>query len=66
MINLNDLHLEFIINQEGEKYSVILPISEFEELIEDLENLAAVADRKEEETIFHDNLLIELNRDGLI
>jgi len=66
MINLSDLHPEFIINQQGEKQSVILPISEFEELIEDLEDLAAVAERKDESTISHENLLIELNRDGLI
>ncbi|MBJ7900614.1 MAG: hypothetical protein GC158_12005 [Cyanobacteria bacterium RI_101] len=66
MINLNDLHPEFVINQQGEKHSVILPISEFEELIEDLEDLAAVAERKDESTISHENFLIELNRDGLI
>jgi hypothetical protein len=66
MINLNDLHPEFIINKQGEKHSVILPISEFEELIEDLEDLAAIADRKNESTLSHENLLIELNRDGLI
>lgn len=66
MINLNNLHPEFIINQQGEKHSVILPISEFEELIEDLEDLVAVAERKEEATISHDNLLIELKRDGFL
>ena len=66
MINLNDLHPEFIINQQGERHSVILPMSEFEELIEDLEDLAAVAERREESTISHEHLLIELNRDGLI
>ena len=66
MINLNDLHPEFIINQQGEKHSVILPISEFEALIEDLEDLAAVAERKEEATISHDNFIIELKRDGFI
>jgi len=66
MINLNDLHPEFIINQQGERHSVILPMSEFEELIEDLEDLAAVAERREESTISHEHLLIELSRDGLI
>ena len=65
-LNLNDLHPEFIIDQQGEKHSVILPISEFEELSEDLEDLAAVAERKEEATISNVNLLTELNRDGLI
>lgn len=66
MINLTDLHPEFIINQQGEKQSVILPISEFEELIEDLEDLAAVAERREEASISHTNLLAELSQDGFI
>jgi PHD/YefM family antitoxin component YafN of YafNO toxin-antitoxin module len=59
-------NLQYITNQAGEKTAVIVPISEFEELIEDLQDLAIVAERRAESTISHDELLAELKRDGLI
>jgi len=66
MINLNDLHPEYITDQRGEKKSIILPIAEFEELLEDIEDLATIAERKEEATISHDDLVKELKQDGLL
>jgi len=48
------------------KTSVILSLTTFEELLEDLEDLAAVAERREEPTISHDDLIRELKDDGLI
>jgi hypothetical protein len=66
MIRLDDLHPEYITDQQGEKKSVILPISEFEELIEDIEDLAAVAERREEPTTSHEDLIAELKEDGFI
>ena len=66
MIKLNRLHPEYITNEAGEKQSIILPIAEFEELIEDIENLAAIAERREEPTISHEALIAELKEDGLI
>lgn len=66
MIKLIDLHPEYITDEKGEKKSVILPISEFEELIKDIEDLAAIAERREEPTISHEDLITELKKDGLI
>lgn len=66
MTKVNGLHPQYIIDDKGEKKSVILPISEFEELIEDIEDLAAVAERREEPTISHEDLIAELKKDGLI
>jgi hypothetical protein len=66
MIRLDDLHPEYITDQQGEKKSVILPISEFEELIEDIKDLAAVAERREEPTTSHEDLIAELKEDGFI
>jgi hypothetical protein len=48
MTKVNDLHPQCFIDEKGEKTSVILPISEFEELIEDIQDLAVVAERREE------------------
>jgi hypothetical protein len=45
---------------------VILAIDEFQELMEDIEDLAAVAERRDEPTIPHEQLLVELKEDGLL
>lgn len=66
MIGIKDLNPQFITNEAGEKISVVLPISKFHELLEDIEDLAVVAERREEPTISHEVLLAELKRDGLI
>jgi hypothetical protein len=66
MIDTKDLALNFITNEAGEKTAVILPIEQFESLLEDLEDLATVAERKDEPTISHIDLLAELKQDDLI
>ena len=59
-------NLQYVTNQAGEKTAVILPIDEFEELLEDLQDLAIVAERRGEPSVSHEELLAELKRDGLI
>jgi hypothetical protein len=66
MIKTEDLQPQYIINEAGEKTSVILSLAAFQELIEDLEDLAVVAERRDEPTIPHEQLLAELKKDGLI
>ncbi|HEX8561194.1 MAG TPA: hypothetical protein VF668_24080 [Pyrinomonadaceae bacterium] len=68
MLDLKKLESEvqYITNSDGEKTAVVVPIAEFEELLEDVGDLAAVAERREEATISHDELLAELKRDGLL
>ena len=65
-MKLKDLNPHYITNDSGEKISVILPISEFQELLEDIEDLATLAERRDEPTINHEQLIMELKRDGLI
>ena len=65
-MKLKDLNPQYITNDSGEKISVILPISEFQELLEDIEDLATVAERRDEPTISHKLLITELKRDDLI
>lgn len=56
MSSMKDMQLQFITNEAGEKTAVILPINEFEQLLEDLEDLAAVAERRDEPTVSHKEL----------
>ncbi|MGF1542534.1 MAG: hypothetical protein ACFCU5_19170 [Pleurocapsa sp.] len=66
MINTKNLALNYIINESGEKTAVILSIAQFEELLEDLEDLAIVAERRDESTTSHTDLIAELKQDGII
>jgi len=66
MIRLDNVRPQYITDEKGRKKSVILSISKFQELIEDIEDLAAVAERRDEPKISHKSLLAELKNDGLI
>ncbi len=57
---------QYIINENGEKTNIILPVTEFYELLEDIEDLAIAAERRNEPTISHNELLEELRNDGII
>jgi len=42
---------QFIIDEQGERVAVILPLDEYEQLQEDLHDLAVAAERRTESTI---------------
>jgi PHD/YefM family antitoxin component YafN of YafNO toxin-antitoxin module len=63
---LKDMQVQYITNESGERSSVILSIEDFESLLEDLEDLAIIAKRRDEPTITHENLKKELKKDGLL
>ena len=56
--------VQFVTNSAGEKTAVIVPLADYQELLDDLGDLAAIAERRDEPTVSHDVLLSELKRDG--
>ncbi|MBI4727410.1 hypothetical protein HY768_09380 [candidate division TA06 bacterium] len=66
MLNLKQLKPQYITTDSGEKTAVVLPILEFQELLEDVGDLAIVAERRDESTISHEELIGELKIDGFI
>jgi hypothetical protein len=66
MLDLKQFNLQFVIDESGHKKAVILPIEAFRELIEDLEDLALVAERRDEPTIPFSQVVEELKRDGFL
>ncbi|MCH8109707.1 MAG: hypothetical protein IIB15_06215 [Chloroflexi bacterium] len=44
------LKKRYLTDEKGRKTAVVLPIKEYEELLEDLEDLAIIAERKDEPT----------------
>jgi PHD/YefM family antitoxin component YafN of YafNO toxin-antitoxin module len=57
---------QYIVNKQGEKTAVILPIEEYEELLEDLHDLAVIAERRGESTVSFEELKRRLSDDGLL
>lgn len=51
---------QYITDSAGHKISVVLPMDEYFELLEDLEDLAAIAERKDEVTIPFETALKEI------
>ncbi len=56
----------FIIDEAGKKTAVILPVKDYEGLLEDIHDLAVIAERKDEPTISLEELKKRLRNDGLI
>jgi len=58
--------LQYLTDDAGKKTAVVVPITDYEKLLEDLDDLAAIAERREEATIPHEQFKAELRRDGLL
>ena len=58
--------LKYIVGENGERTAVVLPIDYYEELLEDVHDLAVIADRREESTISFEELKKKLKKDGLL
>lgn len=59
-------HVQYLVNESGERVSVVVPIAEYEEIQEDIADLAAVAERREEGTVEHADVVARLKADGLL
>lgn len=57
---------KFIVDTKGRKTAVILPIDEYEQLIEDLHDLVVVAERRDEKRISLAEMKRRLKKDGLL
>jgi hypothetical protein len=60
VMDKTQLHPQFLMNEQGKKTSVLLPVEEFYELLEDLEDLAVCAERRNEPTIPMEEVIKEL------
>ena len=58
--------LQYLTDEAGQKTAVVLPITDYEKLLEDLDDLAAIAERREAPTIPHEQFKAELKRDGIV
>tara|TARA_B110000459_G_scaffold129395_1_gene141688 strand:- start:264 stop:452 length:189 start_codon:yes stop_codon:yes gene_type:complete len=60
------LSIQFITDEDGQRVSVVLPVAEYEELLQDVSDLAAVAERREEKRVSLADVKKRLIADGLL
>jgi hypothetical protein len=60
------LHPQFVTDTAGRQTAVILPLAEYNELLEDLDDLAVAAERVDEPTVPHAKVVAELREDGYL
>lgn len=58
--------VQYVTDEDGQKKAVLMPIADYERLMEDLSDLAAIADRRKEQTVSHEEFLAELKKDGIL
>ena len=57
---------QFVVDARGKKTSVILPLKRYQKLMEDLHDLAVVAERRTEEPISLEEMKRRLKKDGVL
>jgi hypothetical protein len=57
---------QYLTGERGEKVAVVIPIADFDALMEDVADLACVAERRDEERISLEEVKKHLAADGLI
>jgi PHD/YefM family antitoxin component YafN of YafNO toxin-antitoxin module len=59
-------HEQFITDTKGKKRAVILTIKEYEQLLEDMHDLAVIAERRDEEPVSSVDMRKRLSQNGII
>jgi hypothetical protein len=58
--------VQYVTDQKGRKTSVILPVETYEEMLEDIQDLVAVAERRKEKSLSLTDMKKRLKKDGLL
>ncbi len=63
---MNILPEQYLVSSEGKRIGVVLPIERYEQLLEDLHDLAVIAERREGESISLEEMKRRLEAGGLL
>lgn len=63
---MRKIQTQYIVDEKGQKTAVVIPVEEYEELLEDIHDLAVIAERIDEPTISFDELKKRLKADDLL
>ena len=57
---------QFIVDMQGKKTGIILPLNRYQRLMEDLHDLAVVAERRTETSVSLQEMKRRLKKDGIL
>ncbi|MBU0493142.1 MAG: type II toxin-antitoxin system Phd/YefM family antitoxin [Chloroflexi bacterium] len=57
---------QYVVDAQGRKTAVLLPLKQYRQLLEDIHDLAVVAERRDEEPINLEQMKQRLKQDGLL
>jgi len=57
---------QYVVDAQGNKTGVILPLEQYQQLLEDLHDLAIIAERRDEQPISFEEMKRRLQQDGLL
>ena len=60
------LEPQFLTNQQGERTAILLSIADYEAMREDLQDLAALAERRHDDRLTLEEVKQQLKADGLL
>ncbi len=63
---MNAVQEQYVVDSKGKKTAVILPLKRYEKLLEDLHDLAVVAERRDEKPISLEEMKRRLREDGIL
>ncbi len=58
--------VQYLTDDQGQKTAVVIPIADYEQLMEDVEDLACVAERRDDERVSLASVKARLAKDGLL
>ena len=58
--------VKYITDEDGNKTSVVLPVETYEGLLEDINDLVSIVERKDEESVPLDEVINNLKADDLL
>ncbi len=58
--------VQYVTDEKGRKRSVTLPVEAYEEMLEDIQDLVVVAERRKDKTISFDEMKKRLKKDGVL
>jgi len=60
------MNARYITSEDGSRTDVVIPVADYEELMEDLQDLAVIAERRDEPSIPLAEVKKQLQEDGLL
>jgi hypothetical protein len=58
--------IQYVTDEAGKKQSVILSVETYQEMLEDIQDLVVVAERRKEKSVSLEDMKKRLKKDGLI